>query len=34
MGKGIIMIPEKLCKLLDIKKGELVRVKPSIPQED
>ena len=34
IGKGIIMIPEKLCKLLDIKKGELVRVRPSIYMED
>jgi len=34
VGKGIIMIPEKLCKRLDIKKGELVRIRPSIPQED
>ena len=32
-GKGIIRIPEKLCKLLDIKKGELVRVKPAISKE-
>lgn len=32
-GKGIIKIPEKLCELLDIKKGELVRVRPAIPEE-
>ena len=32
-GKGIIRIPEKLCELLDIKKGELVRVRPAIPKE-
>ncbi len=29
-GKGIIKIPEKLCKNLEIKRGELVRVKPVI----
>jgi predicted regulator of Ras-like GTPase activity (Roadblock/LC7/MglB family)/DNA-binding Xre family transcriptional regulator len=28
-GKGIIRIPEKLCKILEVKKGELVRVKPT-----
>ncbi len=28
--KAVIRIPEKLCKTLDIKKGELVRVKPVI----
>lgn len=28
--KAIIRIPEKLCQTLDIKKGELVRVKPVI----
>ncbi|RLI21653.1 hypothetical protein DRO54_03105 [Candidatus Bathyarchaeota archaeon] len=33
-GKGIIKIPEKLCDLLDIKKGELVRVRPAISKED
>jgi len=32
-GKGIIRIPEKLCELLDIKKGELVRVRPAISKE-
>ena len=32
-GKGIIRVPEKLCELLDIKKGELVRVRPAIPKE-
>jgi predicted regulator of Ras-like GTPase activity (Roadblock/LC7/MglB family) len=28
--KAVIRIPEKLCQTLDIKKGELVRVKPII----
>ena len=28
-GKGIIRIPEKMCKSLKVKKGELVRVKPT-----
>ncbi len=28
-GKGIIRIPEKACKALDVKKGELVKVKPT-----
>jgi len=28
-GKGIIRIPEKICKTLEVKKGELVRVKPT-----
>ena len=32
-GKGIIRVPEKLCELLDIKKGELVRVRPAISKE-
>jgi predicted regulator of Ras-like GTPase activity (Roadblock/LC7/MglB family) len=27
-GKGIIRIPEKTCKSLEVKKGELVKVKP------
>lgn len=27
-GKGIIRIPEKICKSLKVKKGELVKVKP------
>ena len=27
-GKGIIRIPEKACRSLQVKKGELVRVKP------
>jgi predicted regulator of Ras-like GTPase activity (Roadblock/LC7/MglB family)/DNA-binding Xre family transcriptional regulator len=28
-GKGIIRIPEKICKTLEVEKGELVRVKPA-----
>jgi len=28
-GKGIIRIPEKICKVLEVKNGELVRVKPT-----
>jgi predicted regulator of Ras-like GTPase activity (Roadblock/LC7/MglB family) len=27
-GKGLILIPEKTCRALEAKKGELVRVKP------
>ena len=29
-GKGIIRIPEKVCKTLEVKKGELVEVKPAL----
>jgi len=28
-GKGIIRIPERICKVLEVKKGEIVRVKPT-----
>ncbi len=28
-GKGIIRIPEKTCKALDVQKGDLVKVKPA-----
>jgi len=28
-GKGIIRIPERICKVLEVKKGEVVRVKPT-----
>jgi predicted regulator of Ras-like GTPase activity (Roadblock/LC7/MglB family) len=28
-GKGMIRIPEKVCKTLEVKKGELVKVKPA-----
>jgi hypothetical protein len=27
-GKGIVRIPEKICKALEVKKGQIVRVKP------
>jgi len=27
--KGIIRIPEKVCKTLEVKKGELVKVTPA-----
>jgi predicted regulator of Ras-like GTPase activity (Roadblock/LC7/MglB family) len=30
-GKGMIRIPEKVCKTLEVKKGELVKVKPASP---
>jgi predicted regulator of Ras-like GTPase activity (Roadblock/LC7/MglB family) len=30
-GKGIVQIPEKIQLLLEVKKGELIRVKPVIP---
>ncbi|KPV63657.1 MAG: hypothetical protein AOA66_0789 [Candidatus Bathyarchaeota archaeon BA2] len=33
-GKGIIRIPEKICKILEVKKGELVRVKPTENEEN
>lgn len=32
-GRGLIRIPEKTCQLLDVRRGELVRVKPVIPEE-
>ncbi len=32
-GRGLIRIPEKACQLLDVRRGELVRVKPVIPTE-
>jgi len=32
-GKGIIRIPEKTCETLELKRGELVRVKPVVPEE-
>jgi hypothetical protein len=32
-GKGVIQVPQKIQRLLDIKKGELVKVKPSVKQE-
>ena len=30
-GKGLIRIPEKALQALEVKKGELVRVKPIAP---
>jgi len=32
-GRGLIRIPEKACQSLDVRRGELVRVKPVAPQE-
>jgi predicted regulator of Ras-like GTPase activity (Roadblock/LC7/MglB family) len=32
-GRGIIRIPEKTCDALELKRGELVRVKPVVPEE-
>ena len=32
-GKGIIRIPERACQDLDVKKGELVKVKPLLEEE-
>ncbi len=32
-GRGLIRIPEKACDSLDVRRGELVRVKPVAPQE-
>jgi predicted regulator of Ras-like GTPase activity (Roadblock/LC7/MglB family) len=32
-GRGLIRIPEKTCQQLDVRRGELVRVKPVVPQE-
>ena len=32
-GRGLIRIPEKTCQLLDVRRGELVRVKPVVSQE-
>jgi hypothetical protein len=29
-GKGVILVPQKIQRLLDIKKGELVKVKPLV----
>ena len=30
-GKGLIRIPEKTCQMLEVKTGELVRIKPIAP---
>jgi predicted regulator of Ras-like GTPase activity (Roadblock/LC7/MglB family) len=32
-GRGLIRIPEKTCHLLEIKRGELVRVKPVVQEK-
>lgn len=32
-GRGLIRIPEKTCEALELKRGELVRVKPVVPEE-
>ena len=32
-GRGLIRIPEKACQSLDVRRGELVRVKPVVQQE-
>lgn len=32
-GRGLIRIPEKACLSLDVRRGELVRVKPVAPEE-
>ncbi len=32
-GRGLIRIPDKTCDMLEVKKGELVRVKPIIDKE-
>jgi len=32
-GRGLIRIPEKTCQQLDVRRGELVRVKPVVPEE-
>jgi hypothetical protein len=32
-GRGLIRIPEKTCQMLEIKRGELVRVKPIVQEE-
>jgi len=32
-GRGLIRIPEKSCQTLEIKRGELVRVKPAMSEE-
>jgi len=32
-GRGFIRIPDKTCQMLEIKKGELVRVKPTVQEK-
>lgn len=31
-GRGLIRIPEKACQSLEVRRGELVRVKPAVPE--
>ncbi len=33
-GRGLIRIPEKTCQTLDVRRGELVRVRPATSQEN
>jgi len=33
-GRGLIRIPEKTCDALELKRGELVRVKPVVPESE
>jgi hypothetical protein len=33
-GRGLIRIPEKLCDTLELKRGELIRVKPVAPESE
>jgi hypothetical protein len=32
-GRGLVRIPEKACQSLDVRRGEVVRVKPVVPEE-
>ena len=32
-GRGLIRIPEKICETIELRRGELVRVKPVVPKE-
>lgn len=32
-GRGLIRIPEKTCEALELKRGELIRVKPVVPED-
>jgi len=33
-GRGLIRIPEKTCETLEVKRGELVKVKPVVPESE
>jgi len=33
-GRGLIRIPEKMCDSIEVKRGELVRVKPVVPESE